>query len=291
MLILPSATQGSYKDLFPEEIEIVDFKAFDIEKYHPDVIYIQNHDDEYNYLTSIPQYYFSSNLVNWCEKLIYIPWFTLTEITREDARGWQSMQHFVTKPGVVNADEVIVQSEQMREMYIEYLTDWAGDETKSIWEEKIIVKNPLLETKEVSENISKEIPDQWKKYWYKENGCLKKVVLYHINASSFIDYKEKAVNKIKNVLEIFKEGKEDICLLLSWNTVMEQTVVTNYPNLWEEYQQIIREYTNEDWGIYVENITEEVAVSLCDAYYGDGCKVSQAMVMAEKPVMLQNFDV
>ena len=31
-------------------------------------------------------------------------------------------------------------------------------------------------------------------------------------------------------------------------------------------------------------------VGLSDAYYGDGSNVSQMMVMAEKPVMLQNYD-
>ena len=47
------------------------------------------------------------------------------------------MQHFVTMPGVVNADQVIVQSEQMKQAYVDYLTDWAGEETRDIWKEKI----------------------------------------------------------------------------------------------------------------------------------------------------------
>ena len=72
---------------------------------------------------------------------------------------------------------------------------------------------------------------------------------------------------------------------------MEQPVKTSCPELWKEFRQLVDRFKEEDWGIYVENITAEDIVSLMDAFYGDGCKLSQAMVMAEKPVMLQNYDI
>ena len=40
-------------------------------------------------------------------------------------------------PGVVYADRVIVQSEQMKKVYVQLLTEFAGENTKPIWEEKI----------------------------------------------------------------------------------------------------------------------------------------------------------
>ena len=277
------------KELFPEEVEVLDYRSINLENYHPDVIFINGPYDQYNYFTNIHSHYYTSNLVNWCDKLVYVPWFTLTEFTREDERGWQSMQHFVTMPGVVNADRVIVQSEQMKENYVEYLTEWAGEETRSIWEEKILgVGSPVMDAKEEPEKI---VPEEWKKYFYKEDGSMKKAVLYHVNASSFMDYKEKLTEKINNVLKIFKESRDDICLLWSWNTVMESTVETSCPELWKEFKQLVEQFKEEDWGIYAENITAEEVVSLTDAFYGDGCKLSQAMVMAEKPVMLQNYDI
>ncbi|MBR4981557.1 MAG: LicD family protein [Lachnospiraceae bacterium] len=279
------------KDMFPQYVDIVDYQTFDLEKYHPDTIFINTPYDQYNYMTNIHPYYYSSNLINMCEQLIYVPWFIITELTKEDERGWQSMQHFVTMPGVVNADKVIVQSEQMKEAYVQYLTDWAGEETRGVWEEKISgLGFPLMDVEDSSEELEGLIPEEWKKYWYKEDGSCKKAILYNINASSFIDYKEKAINKLKNVLKIFKDSKEDICLLWSWNTIMQATVETSYPELWQEYQQVVGQFKEEDWGIYVEDGDPELMVSLCNAYYGDGCKISQAMVMAEKPVMLQNFD-
>ena len=38
---------------------------------------------------------------------------------------------FCTVPGVVNSDEVYVQSENMRNMYIKKLTEFAGEETET----------------------------------------------------------------------------------------------------------------------------------------------------------------
>ena len=108
--------------------------------------------------------------------------------------------------------------------------------------------------------------------------------------ASFIDYKEKAVDKLKRVLGIFKENKEEICLLWYWNVTMEDTLRMNYPKLWESFQEIAKCYQEEAWGIYETEADRELMVRFSDAYYGDGCVVSQAMVMAEKPVMLQNFD-
>ena len=41
-------------------------------------------------------------------------------------------------PALVNADEVILQSENMRKLYISKLTGWLGEGTKYIWEQKIV---------------------------------------------------------------------------------------------------------------------------------------------------------
>lgn len=280
------------KDLFPDYVEIEDYKTFNLTGYHPDIIYINSPYDEYNYLTNIHPAFYSSKLVNMCEKLIYIPWFVMTELEREDERGWQSMQHFVTMPGVVNADKVIVQSEKMKENYVDYLTDWAGEDTRKLWEEKICgLGSPLLDLGDCEEELLKKVPEKWKSFLFKENGDRKKVMFYSISSSSFIDYKEKAVSKLKRVLDIFREYKDEICLLWYWDVTMEETLKINYPDLWNAAHSIMWQYQEDEWGIYEDDESnKEMMVALSDAYYGDGCAISQSMVMAKKPVMLQNYD-
>jgi hypothetical protein len=47
------------------------------------------------------------------------------------------MKHYVSMPGVVLAHQVLVQSEGMRQMYVEYLTRFAGEDTRAVWEERV----------------------------------------------------------------------------------------------------------------------------------------------------------
>ena len=279
------------KDLF-ENIEVLDYRQIDLEKYHPDVIYINTPYDEYNYFASIHPGFYSSKLVNDTDELIYIPWFTITELTREDERGWQSMQHFVTMPGVVNADRVYVQSEQMKNAYIEYLTDWAGEETKEEWIRKITVIDPkYIRVENLSEKAFQKLPDIWKKKVLKEDGSRKKIVLYTVSGTGFAEYGQQAVEKLKYVLQIFKENQENIVLLWYPDQAIEAALRSKHQELWREYESIVQSYRQEGWGIYAEGADERTVIDVCDAYYGDPCKLSQAVVVAGKPVMLQNVTI
>ena len=279
------------KDEFPEYVEITDYRTCNLENYHPDVIYINSPYDEFNYIYSIHPRFYSSKLVNYTEKLVYIPWFTMSELTREDERGWQSMQHFVTKPGVVNADRVIVQSEQMKEAYVEYLTEWAGEDTRSIWEEKISgMGSPLMDKEDNKEEILDALPEEWKSVLYKEDGNWKKVLLYSISATGFVERGLKAAEKLQSVLQLLKENSEDIAMVWYSNKEIEAVLKLSHPDLWEAYYEIVEKYRKEGWGIYAENLDSVTAVLMSDAYYGDACALSQDMVIAEKPVMIQNFE-
>ena len=116
------------------------------------------------------------------------------------------------------------------------------------------------------------------------------MILYGVPVSSIIDYKQKAIDKLQRVLKIFKENSQDICLLWYQDRIMEDILKSNYPDLWEQLQEIVEKYKKDAWGIYEKEIDKEFISYVCDAYYGDGSVISQAMVMAEKPVMLQNYD-
>lgn len=126
-------------DKYPAYVQITNYKDFDFAKYQPDVIFINNPYDEYSYATSVEPFYYSRNLKNLTEQLIYIPYFVLDEIDPQDEPAITAMDYFVTVPGVIFADKVMVQSENMKQRYIEKLVRFAGEETRSIWEGKICV--------------------------------------------------------------------------------------------------------------------------------------------------------
>lgn len=277
------------KDLFPKELEVLDASQLNLSTYHADVIIINSPYDEYNYFMSIHPEFYTSKLVNQTKLLVYVPWFTITELTREDERGWNSMQHFVTMPGVVNADKVLVQSEQMRNTYIDYLTDWAGEETRTEWEQKIAcLDSQYVEIEDVKEKAFQKLPDIWKTRLLKKDGTHKKMVLYSVGSSGFIEYGMKAAEKIEYVLRTFKENQENIVLTWYPDKMIETALHFEHPELWRTYQGLVRRFQQENWGIYADGIEEQIIVDACHAYYGDSCKLSQAVAIAKKPVMLQN---
>ena len=132
-------------DKYPQDIEISDYKQFDLKKMHPDVIIIQEPQDECNFSTSIHPDFYSSKLKDYTERLIYIPWFITDDFTPDDELSFKSMDWYACTPGVCNSDKVIVQSSNMKNNYINKLCAVTGQETKEYWEKKIIGAGSPLE--------------------------------------------------------------------------------------------------------------------------------------------------
>lgn len=127
-----------YETEYPENVTVTSYEEYNFESHHPDKIVIQCPYDEYNYGLTIHPFFYARNLKKYTEKLVYIPPFVIDEIGPEDDRAKKMLKSFCNMPGVVHADTVIVQSEQMKEVYVELLTEFAGEDTRGMWEEKIL---------------------------------------------------------------------------------------------------------------------------------------------------------
>ena len=60
-------------DQFPDYVQITPYYEYFVENNHPDIIYIQNPYDQWNYSVTVNEKYYSSELWKNTEKLIYIP--------------------------------------------------------------------------------------------------------------------------------------------------------------------------------------------------------------------------
>lgn len=128
-------------DQYPDYIPVTKYDEFDFEVHRPDVIYIHNPYDALNLVTSVHPFFFSDNLKKFTEKLIYIPYFILDEMKPEEHTKIEAMKHFCTTPGVFHADKVVVQSEDMKQVYIKVLLDATKDHSeaaKIYWGNKIL---------------------------------------------------------------------------------------------------------------------------------------------------------
>ena len=105
-------------ELYPKDVPVVSWEEFDLAVEHPDIIYIHNPYDECNHVTSVHPAFYARELRKFTDKLVYIPYFILNEIEPDNQAAIDGMKHFCFTPGTIYADRVVVQSENMRQIYI-----------------------------------------------------------------------------------------------------------------------------------------------------------------------------
>lgn len=277
---------------FPAYVSITSYDAFDFAKMHPDKIYINSPYDEWNDSLTIHPFFYAKNMRQFTSELIYIPYFKTAEIGTGDERLKASLEYFVPMPGLVYADKVIIQSEKMKGEYVDTLVKWAGEDTRKIWEDKILgLGSPKDEYLKSIDKESIVIPEEWRKKILKEDGSYKKIILFEINLSSVLQSEKRIFQKLSEVLSTFKEHQEDIVVIWRSNVLIDNTLYEVNPVLDEEYKKMLREFSDTIFGIYDESGDLNKAVALCDAFYGDTGRAAQQCRMAGKPVMLMNVEV
>lgn len=284
---------------YPKNIEVIDWQSYNLEERKPDEIYIHNPYDDWNRVTCVHPRYFSANLKKYTEKLVYIPYFILDEIEPDDGAAIEKMKHFCFLPGIVNADQVIVQSEKMKEIYVnEYLkaaktNGLQGKQIdRSYLKEKFLgTGSPKLDKIKNTRKEELEIPQEWLRLIEKPDGSWKKIVFYNVSIASFLDGNERMLEKMKYVFEVFKERQDEVTLLWRPHPLLKSTILSMRPQLWTAYEELVKQYIEEGWGIYDDTADLDRAVLLSDAYYGDGSSVVQVYQQTGKPIMIQDVTV
>ncbi len=276
-------------DRFPKDIPITRYDEYDFEQRHPDMIFIHNPYDGSNYVTSVHPFFYSKNLKQYTDNLVYIPYFVLDEIYPENVAAVRGMENFVTVPAVIHANTVIVQSENMRQVYIDVMSRYAGENTRPLWEKKILgLGSPKFDRVMRVREESVELPESWNHILRKPDGSRKKVIFYNTSVVAMLTHREKMLDKIKRVFEIFREDKDEVALIWRPHPLLQATIQAMRPELASEYLSIVKRYQEEQWGIYDTTPNLDSVLSVCDAYYGDGSSVVWLCRKAGIPVMVQN---
>lgn len=283
-------------NLFPDRIKITDWKDYSLEERYPDIIYIHNPYDDCNLITSVVPRYYAKNLSQYTDCLVYIPYFVLGEIEPNDQNRIEPMKHFCCLPGVIYAHKVVVQSENMRRIYInEYrrTVQKVGVKiSKEELERKFLgIGSPKLEKVLITKNDNCVLPKEWIEKMQKSDGTYKKVIFYNTSIVSLLEYKEKMLEKMRYVFSAFKEKEKDIVLLWRPHPLIQATISSMLPELWESYKKLLDIYLLEGWGIYDDTPDVDRAISVSNAYYGDTSSVVEMYRVTGKPVMLQEVSI
>ena len=287
---------GSFREMYyegghyPDYVPITKYEEYDFEGRKPDVIFIHNPYDGSNYVTSVHPFFYSKNLKQFTDKLIYIPYFILDEFKPDDKTVIDKIKHLCTTSGVFYADKVIVQSEDMRRVYVNVLAEVTGNTKKvrQYWEDKILgLGSPKVDKALNTKREDLSIPDEWLKVIQRPDGSFKKIIFYNTCIGPLLQSGNQMLRKLKSVFATFEENKNEVVLLWRPHPLIESTLTSMRPQLWEEYKTIRDKYIQEGWGIYDNTADMNRAVVLSDAYYGDESSIAQLYKKLNKLILFQ----
>lgn len=263
---------------------VVDNEQFDIALHHPDIIVIQNPCDEWNNTITLAKDYYSSTLQKLTDKLVYIQSFKVEEFTEESYREWHNMKYYCTMPGVVRADEVYVQSESMRRLYIKKLTEFTKENMRDVWENKIYNVKLYMKENNRSANFTRNINDEL---------LYRKKIAFYVQIGSIIEYGVQMIKKLESVIEVFA-GNKNIVEIVWVCDKGHEVYLRNYnEKLAAAYMRIKERILRENIGkcIYREENDVAKIVRMCDAYYGSEGSIGLEFMLAKKPGMIMNVDM
>lgn len=274
-------------DQFPQEIPITDWRSYDIAKHHPDAIYIHNPYDNCNCVTSVYPDFYSEKLKDYTDILIYIPYFV---------SGKKVESHFCVCPGILYAHRVIVQSEKIRQIYIEEYTKFIREndcehQFGSPEKKFTALGSPKFDRVRSARKENYQLPRQWKRLIQKESGEYKKVILYNTTIHSLLKYEDKALKKLVSVLNIFEKNRADTVLWWRPHPLLKSTICSMLPHLLASYERIESHYVKAGWGIYDDSEELYRAISFSDGYLGDWSSVVVLYKETGKPIMILNYEM
>ena len=262
-----------------DESRVLDMKQLTaeyLELLHPERIYIQNPYDEWNPNISISSLFYAANIRKYTDELIYMSPYGEGELYGKDSREYCNMQYYVTMPGVMYADRILLNSENKKKWYVEKLTEFAGEDTREVWKKKIQVRTTEVNSRTQCEHETK-------------GSAGKKRLLYGISLGTYMENPEVARRKIKDNLQIFEEHKNNIEVTVylfpekvseAWMPV-ENEIMDLFRNMQRESGRM-----SSEWKLVEEHLRQ---CDQYDAYYGDPMPTVMKFYERKKPVMIQNM--
>ncbi len=256
---------------YPDFVNCTKWYLYNSSIHCPDVVYCENPYDETNPCFTVPSAYYVKNMQKYSEMIINVPSAICEDFSGTDERDMYNVSNYVCTPGVVYADKILVSSENMKERYIEILTEFTNESLKCVWDERISECELLKDTKKNNE---------------------KKKILYCIGAYEIFEHGDYLLEKIMEKLDTFAKEKEksDVTLMF----YPGDSLIFEDEKLREKYEVFIKKVSDMAIGrdIFVKPCcikrVDKYAKEY-DAYYGSSSALVPSFYVLKKPILLANY--
>ena len=231
-------------------VPVKDYHDVDLAAEHPDIIYFHYPYDDCNRVTSVDPAYYSDNLRQCCEKLIYTPYYT---------RGLNDNDLPSTMTGAVfKADAVVVWSEKQKENFAE----------RHPGKEIILKRQPKLRPR--------KIPEDWE-----TRIAGRKVILLNNSLGALMDDPRRELHKLQDAIR----RNRDVCLWWRPHPLFVDTINSICPKYGPFYYQIMQDFLRRD-DIFDNSWDVDRAAVRADEYLGDPSSIIMLFYEQNKKVTI-----
>jgi phosphorylcholine metabolism protein LicD len=264
---------------YPADLNIIAWHTVQMQSYEFAAIVIQNPYDAENPYLTVPPAYYAKQLQQYTDCLIYMMPQGVNDFTENDITDIYGLKYSLTVPGAMYADKILIESGAMKELFVNHLTAFAGEDTKEVWADKVMTISAFS-----GESAQTGQPVQ--------NGQCgqtppKKKLLYCIGENEFYENAEMAINKVKERLNVMTQYPESlkvaVCLypydIAAWDicTGQEKDMLV----------QVLKEYQkNKGIELLTKNVFDINGIDDMTAYYGSPSPLICRFVQQRKPAMV-----
>lgn len=264
---------------YPADLNIIAWHTVQMQSYEFAAIVIQNPYDAENPYLTVPPAYYAKQLQQYTDCLIYMMPQGVNDFTENDITDIYGLKYSLTVPGAMYADKILIESGAMKELFVNHLTAFAGEDTKEVWADKVMTISAFS-----GESAQTGQPVQ--------NGQCgqtppKKKLLYCIGENEFYENAEMAINKVKERLNVMTQYPESlkvaVCLypydIAAWDicTGQEKDMLV----------QVLKEYQkNKGIELLTKNVFDINGIDDITAYYGSPSPLICRFVQQHKPAMV-----
>lgn len=253
-------------DLFPEYIDVIDYRCLNLESLRPDVIYIHNPYDQYNYVTSIAPAFYSKELKKYTDQLVYVSYFIPGVYqTVEGAAA------FCQTTGMFYADTIIAQSQIHKQLLVAN-----GNAADKI----AVLGNPKLDyvLKYAGSMPGRSIPDEWKKL----SGW--KTVLLCMSIGSFLQWDK--IIEMYDVLIEFVMSHDQAAVLFRPHPLLEAAIQSMRPSKYQQYMELLDKYKKNDRFVLDNQADSILAIQISGCMISDYSSLCFSYAVTGKPVAI-----
>ncbi len=140
-------------------------------------------------------------------------------------------------------------------------------------------------------DIHGEVPADWTSTIFDDDGCKRKIILYALSANEILIHGSQAIKKLRSVFAIYEKMADKTCVVLCLPSRLCEFMEKCELSMTEDFEAILEKFESSSFVIRCKENELDLATAICDAYYGDECRLMEVFKETGKPVMVQDYDI